>query len=251
MYTKTNDELVQMIYDGDEKCNEALQQLLHNLTPLMVRLGRNHLGRIPIYDDDDFIQEGSLLLWRNIRDRKWNPERGRFYTFFYSSFRNRLLNLFRDYVLKNMIKINESEDYYYYGYRICTLVVDEFATEYREKQKARNKAWAIKTGRQKPKPDVPPKPKMTPEERTEKERQRRREYHAKHREEQNAKRHQWYVEHHEYALKYQKAYDAGVRIGKHGQPKGGYAMSKVKMHQELDSLEQENIIFYTMKQKEG
>ena len=96
-----------------------------------------------IYDNDDYIQEGSILIWKKIRDRKWNPGSGRFGNFFYTAFRFRVLHMYRTYVMKNMIKINESEDYYYYGYRICTLVVDEFAIEYREKQKERNKAWAI------------------------------------------------------------------------------------------------------------
>ena len=31
MHTKTNDELVAMIYDGNDKDDEALQQLIHNL----------------------------------------------------------------------------------------------------------------------------------------------------------------------------------------------------------------------------
>ena len=62
-----------------------------------------------------------------------------------------------------------------------------------------------------------------------------------------------YIENREYALRYQKAYDAGVRIGKHGMPKGGYALGKVTMHQEEpDSPEEENYVFYTIKQqKEG
>ena len=180
MHTKTNDELVEMIYAGHDKYDEALQQLIHNLIPMMLKLGRMYLGKIPIYDNDDFIQEGSILIWKKVKDRKWNPGSGRFCNFFYSAFRFHVLHMYRDYVMKNMIKINEDEDYYCYGYRICTLVVDEFAIEYREKQKERNKAWAIKTGRQKPKSDEPMKPKMTPEEKAEKERQRRREYFAKH-----------------------------------------------------------------------
>ena len=252
MYTKTNDELAKMIYEGADVTGEALQQLIHNLVPMMIHLGRMHLGRIPVYDDDDFIQEGSMLLWAKIRDRKWNPGSGRFSNFFYSAFRFRVLHIYRSYVMKNMVKINESEDFYYYGYRICTLVVDEFATEYREKQKVRNKAWAIRTGRQKPQADDPPESKMTPEEKAEKQKQRRKEYLAKHREEMNARKHEWYIKNHEYALKYQKAYDAGVRIGKHGKPKGGYSLSELEMHQEFDFLGQEKSIFYTIKQqKEG
>ena len=48
MYTKTNDELAKMIYEGADVTGEALQQLIHNLVPMMVHLGRMYLGRIPI-----------------------------------------------------------------------------------------------------------------------------------------------------------------------------------------------------------
>lgn len=176
MHTKTNEELVQMIYGGEDKDNEALQQLIHNLIPMMLKLGRMYLGKIPIYDNDDYIQEGSILVWRKINDHKWNPGLGRFGNFFYTAYRFRVLHMYRSYVMKNMVKINESEDYYYFGYRICTLVVDEFAIEYREKQKIRNKAYAIRTGRQKPPTDEPKKTKMTPEEKAEIQKQRRKEY---------------------------------------------------------------------------
>ncbi len=249
MQIKTNEELAEVIYDGNDTDSEALQQLIHNLVPVMVRLGRMHLGKIPIYDDEDYIQEGSILLWTKIRDKKWKPGSGRLYSFFYTAFKFRLLHMYRDYVLKNMIKINESEDYYYYGYRICTLVVDDYATEYRKKQKERDKAWAIKSGRQKPKTDEPKKPQMTPEEKAEKEKQRKKEYLEKHREENIARKRKWYLENRAYALQYQKAYDAGVRIGKRGRPKGGYSMSEVEMHLDLDTIEPENRIFYTMKHK--
>ena len=38
MHAKTNDELVEMIYDGNDKDDEALQQLIHNLIPMMLKL---------------------------------------------------------------------------------------------------------------------------------------------------------------------------------------------------------------------
>ena len=217
MQTKTNDELVELIYGGDDKDDEALQQLIHNLIPIMLKLGRMYLGKIPILDNDDYIQEGSFLIWKKIRERKWNPGAGRFGNFFYSAFRFHVLHIYRDYVLKNMVKINESEDYYYYSYRICTFVVDEFAVEYRAKQKERNKAWAIKTGRQKPESEKPTKPKMTPEERAEREKQRRKEYVEKHREEMNAKRHQWRLTRHRCCGQLLQNGDYQHRNGFHGE----------------------------------
>ena len=49
MHAKTNDELVEMIYDGNDKDDEALQQLIHNLIPMMLKLGRMYLGRMLMY----------------------------------------------------------------------------------------------------------------------------------------------------------------------------------------------------------
>ena len=55
MHTKTNDELVAMIYDGNDKDDEALQQLIHNLMPTFWKRHnlihfaamKNHLGIYP------------------------------------------------------------------------------------------------------------------------------------------------------------------------------------------------------------
>ena len=97
------------------------------------------------------------------------------------------------------------------------LSVDEYAIEYREKQKARNRKWAEKTGRVKPASKRAPK--LTPEEKRERARQRSREYYASHREQCLAAKHKWYQENHEYALQYQKAYAKGVRNGEKGPSK--------------------------------
>ena len=76
MHTKTNEELAKMICDGDDTNGEALYQLIHNLKPLMLKQGRMHLGKIPIYDEDDYIQEGSILIWKRIRDGIIEPVAG-------------------------------------------------------------------------------------------------------------------------------------------------------------------------------
>jgi hypothetical protein len=88
---------------------------------------------------------------------------------------------------------------------------------FREKQKARNRKWAERTGRVKPASKRAPK--LTPEEKRERARQRSREYYASHREQCLAAKHKWYQENHEYALQYQKAYAKGVRTGEKGPSK--------------------------------
>lgn len=212
MTDKTNEELLEIIY-GQENVNAALVQLIYNLRPMMIKIGREHLRKVPIYDKDDYIQEGSLVLWKIIDTRKYNG-RGKLSSLFYTMFKRRCINLYRNYVLKNRIQLSECEDYYCYGYHICTLVEDEYATEYRRKKKEWDKHYSEKTCRQKP--SKKKKPVMTPEERREKNRQYSREYYATHKEQCQARKKRWYQEHREYALLYQKLYDQGVRIGKKG-----------------------------------
>ena len=216
MQDKTNEELVALIHE-QKNPDEAFAQLIQNLRPMMIKIGRIHLSKIPIYDIDDYVQEGSIVLW-SLVSSVYTVGSGKISNLFYKSFDWKCINLYRDYVMKNMISIKESENLYHYGYQIATLVVDEYAIEYREKQKVRNRKWAEKTGRVKP-ADQRAQP-LTAEERRERARQRSREYYATHKEQCLAAKHKWYRENRDYALKYQRAYDQGVRVGVKGPPKG-------------------------------
>ena len=210
----SNEDLLEQIYLR-QRWEQAFQQLIDNLRPMMVKIGKQHLYKIPIYDTDDYIQEGSIVLWQLIQSKKYNGN-GKFSSLFYTVFDRKCNNLYRDYVLKNFIEISESEDLYCYGYHVATLVEDEYARTYREKHREQCRRWCEKNRK---KPAVEPKPKLTPEERKERNRQRSREYYRTHKEQCLAAKHKWYRENHEYALLYQRAYDQGVRIGEKGRPK--------------------------------
>lgn len=101
---------------------------------MMIKLGKKHLSKIPIYNLDDHVQEGSIVLWQLVESKKFNWE-GKFGTYFYATFARRCINLYRDYVLNNMIVLSESEDSCGYGYNLSTLVEDEYAKQYREKHR--------------------------------------------------------------------------------------------------------------------
>lgn len=210
----SNEDLLEQIY-LQQRWEQAFQQLIDNLCPMMVKIGNQHLSKIPLYDTDDYIQEGSLVLWQLIQGRKYNGK-GKFSTLFYTVFDRRCINLYRNYVLKNFIEISESEDLYCYGYHIATLVEDEFARTYREKHREQCRRWCEKNRK---KSATEPKPKLSPEERKERARQRSREYYATHKEQCLVAKHKWYQENREYALMYQRAYHKGVRIGEKGRPK--------------------------------
>lgn len=212
MNTKTNEELLRMIYDSDHK-DAALGQLIENLTPMMVKIGRSRLMRIPYMDTDDYIQEGSIVLWSIIQNHKYNGT-GKFSNLFYTVFDYKCRNKYRDYILKNWICYYESDDMYHYGYQTCIMAEDPYARIYRDQQKERNKRWYNKHKRKTPIEEG--KPPLSPEEKKERTKQRRREYYESHREQMKAAKKKWYQEHREYALLYQKAYAQGVRIGKKG-----------------------------------
>lgn len=212
MDTKTNEELLEM-YSSGENADNALQQLIKNLTPMMLSIGRKHLAKVPFYDSDDYIQEGCITLWNIIKKDVYNKN-CKLSSLFYTAFDRRCTNLFRDYVLKNLIKIHETDDVYYYGYEICTLVEDEYAIQYREKHREQCRKYNEKHHLKQPTPKETPK--LTEEERKERNRIRSREYYLANREKYKAAKKKWYQEHREYALQYQKAYDNGYRIGTKG-----------------------------------
>lgn len=212
---KSNEELISLIYAGDQS-EHAFGRLIKNLTPMMFKIGRKHLDKLHFYEDDDYVQEGSILLWELIQSHRYDGER-KFSNWFYTAFDHRCTNLYRNYVLKNMVQVSEREDLYNYGYHAGIFIEDEYAQEYREKQRERNKRWREEKFGATAKPQAP---KLSEEERRERSRQRSREYYLKNRDKCREAKRRWYAEHREYALQYQKAYEQGVRIGTKGPAKG-------------------------------
>ncbi|MCH5314562.1 MAG: hypothetical protein J1E81_01515 [Eubacterium sp.] len=145
MNTISNEDLLKRIY-SQEQAEKAFQQLIINLRPMMIKIGKEHLSKIAIYDLDDYIQESSIVLWQLIQSKKFNWE-SKFSTLFYTAFDRKCTNLYRDYVLKNMIVLSESEDFCYYGYHATLLVEDEIARKYRERHREECRRWYEKIGR--------------------------------------------------------------------------------------------------------
>lgn len=144
---------------------------------MMVSIGRKHLERLKAYEPDDYIQEGSITLWTLIEKKAYNGK-GKVSTLFYTAFERRCANLYRDYVLKNLVQIAEADDLYCNGYNTCIMVEDEYAKAYREKHKQQCRAWAEKNGRG----AKEKKPVMTAEEKKAKQRERSKAYYEAHKE---------------------------------------------------------------------
>lgn len=213
---KSNEELYSLYHSGGY-ADETLSQLIRNLTPMMIFIGQKHLRKISIYDESDYIQEGSFVLWRLLEKDVFNGE-CKISTLFYKAFERHCIRLYRDYVLKNMVIIGESPDYHSYGYHICAMVEDDYAKRYREKHREECKRWYDANRRKVSADDG--KTKLTEEERRERRRQRSKAYYEAHKEQYREAKRKWYEENRDYALLYQKAYDQGVRIGRKGPCKG-------------------------------
>ena len=172
--TYTNEQLVSLIQNGD---NDALNQLYINFTPLILSESKMYLGRMTTYDQDDLMQEGLITIWKAASTFK----KGGFGTYLKAALKKHFINLYRDYTLKNMVCIAETDDFGGYGYTTQTLVESDYAKAYREKHRAQCKAWYEK--KKASQPPKEPKPKKAPE--TKEERSKRvmayqKEYYAAH-----------------------------------------------------------------------
>ena len=170
----TNEELVSIIANGDEA---AYEQLFRNLHPVILHEAEMYRGKMDTYSTEDFMQEGYIVAWKIIS--RGNFKGGKFSTYFGGAIRKRLCNIWRDYNMKNLLCIGEQEDLHGNVTRI--LVESDWAKEYREKQRRRNKAWLEKKkASMPPKEKKPKKPPMTKEERSRRVMAYQKKYYAEH-----------------------------------------------------------------------
>lgn len=54
MEHKSNEELIFLIYEENQS-EDAFAQLIKNLTPMMIKIGREHLSKLHFYDIDDYV----------------------------------------------------------------------------------------------------------------------------------------------------------------------------------------------------
>lgn len=167
----TNEELVKIITEGDET---AYEQLFKNLAPITLHEAEMYRSKMDTYSTEDFLQEGRIVAWEIIS--RGNFKGGKFSTYFKGAIRNRLIRVWRDYNMKNLVCISEQEDYH--GNITRILVESDYAIQYREKKAAQQKRWY-----EKKKAEQPPKEKkapMTKQERSRKMMAWQKKYYAEH-----------------------------------------------------------------------
>ena len=108
----------------------VLEELAQRMRPIIMTEALKYRSLLP-FDTDDYMQEGRILLWKIALQKSYR--RGCFTRYFTTAIRFRFSNLFRDFVLKNLVRISEYQDFYGNIYQI--LVVSDYARNYREKHR--------------------------------------------------------------------------------------------------------------------
>jgi hypothetical protein len=173
--TYTNEELVSIIAAGDEA---AYEQLFRNLAPITLHEAEMYRGKMDTYSTEDFLQEGNIVAWEIIS--RGNFKGSKFSTYFGGAIRKRLIRIWRDYNLKNLVCIGEAEDCR--GNITRILVESDYAKEYRVKKAEQQKRWyeKKKAERALAQPPKEKKPPMTKEERSRRVCAYQKEYYAAH-----------------------------------------------------------------------
>ena len=187
MYREYTDEALITKLMDDPHSTPIYEELVLRLRPTILGEALKYRSQLP-FDTDDYLQEGRIVLWQIATKR--NFKKGSFKSYFISAIRFRYCNLYRDYVLKNFIRIGGYEDIRGNTYEI--LVEADYAKRYREKhredcrksyerKKAREAAERARLGI--PEPSKPPK--LTEEELIARRRARSLAYYYAHADEMN------------------------------------------------------------------
>ena len=125
-----NEDLVILARKGDE---EAYKQLFYNLRPIMINKALVYKDKMPIYDMDDFLQEGRILVWKMVSRGK---DVDCFAAYFIGAIRRVFSDLYYEYCKNNLIVIREiSSD----EYNTVLMVEADYVKCVREKSKKYNK----------------------------------------------------------------------------------------------------------------
>ena len=181
----SNEDMITMLME-DPGNSDVLETLTQRLRPVILGEALKYRAQLP-YDTDDYLQEGRILLWKIALKRNYRSVN--FHNYFVSAIRFRYNNLYRDFVLKNFIRIGGYEDCRGNTYEI--LVEAEYAKTYREKHSEHcRRHYAKKKAAERERLGLPapaPKVKLTEEELAARRRARSRAYYHAHADEINRK----------------------------------------------------------------
>ena len=184
----TNEDLIATLISNPND-SMVFEELIRRLRPVILGEASKYRSQLP-YDTDDYLQEGRIVLWKIADKGTFRP--GNFKNFFISAMKFHFRHLYRDYVLHNMIQIGGYEDCRGQTYQI--LIEAPFAARFREKHRIhcrenyhRRKAREAEERARLGIPEPAPKPRLSPEEKRERNRARSLADYYAHRDEMNAR----------------------------------------------------------------
>lgn len=185
-YRELNDDALITMLMEDTNNSEIYEELIHRFRSTILGEAMKYRSQLP-YDTDDYLQEGRIVLWKIARQR--NYRLGNFKNYFVSAIRFHLSHVYRDYVLKNFIRIGGYEDIRGNTYEI--LVEADYAKAYRAKHREHcHQSYERKKAAERERlglPEPVKKPKLTEEELLARRRARSRAYYHAHAAEMNQK----------------------------------------------------------------
>lgn len=95
----TNEALYAALVASQAPLDTALELLIQRLKPIIFNIARDYLPVLS-WDISDALQEARILLWQLVIKHRYKPG-APFHTFFSRCYRNRLNNLYRDFLLRN------------------------------------------------------------------------------------------------------------------------------------------------------
>ena len=186
----TNEDLIATLI-ADNNNSLIFEELIRRMKPIIFGEAMAYRSQLP-FDNDDYLQEGRIVLWEIIAKGTFKP--GNFRNFFISAMKFHLRHLYRDYVLHNLVQIGGYEDCRGQTYQI--LIEAPFAARFREKHRIRcRESYHRRKAREAeererlglPAPTPKPRTTLTPEERRERNRARSLAYYYAHRDQMNAR----------------------------------------------------------------
>ena len=132
----SNEDLLPLAKEGDE---DAYKQLFYNLRPIIVHNAIIYRDRMPIYDMDDFIQEGHILLWKMIEHGQYGS--GEFAPYYGGAVRRYFIDIFYEYCKNNMIVLRDKECG---DHNVSILAISDYLEKRRARDKELNQIYRIK-----------------------------------------------------------------------------------------------------------
>ena len=133
--TLTNEALYASLVANTLPLDPALELLIQRLKPIIFNIARDYCS-ILSWDDSDAFQEARILLWQLVKKNRYKPgSKAPFHTFFSRCYRNRLNNLYRDFLLRNPMGCG-SVTMGWEGHEAVIMGVVKFHGEYVERYRA-------------------------------------------------------------------------------------------------------------------